>query len=57
MERLNACLAEMKGVKQHERLFVWEPEVSEKKKESHTQFILIFALALFLALAKYFRLE
>ena len=30
VERLNACLSEFARVKQHERLFVWEAEVSVK---------------------------
>jgi len=55
LERLNACLREVKRVRQHERLFVWEPEVSEKKKESHQSAMVLLAIVVMLILAKYFR--
>jgi|LauGreDrversion4_2_1035121.scaffolds.fasta_scaffold471932_3 hypothetical protein len=35
IERLNACLTELRRLGPHEKLFVWEPESTEKKKQSH----------------------
>jgi hypothetical protein len=35
IERLNACLTELRSLGPHEKLFVWEPESTEKKKQSH----------------------
>ncbi|TNV84991.1 hypothetical protein FGO68_gene7201 [Halteria grandinella] len=55
VERLNACLTELRNSRPHMKLFVWEPEVSEKKKESHKELLLILALVALLFLAKYFR--
>jgi hypothetical protein len=54
-ERLNACLNEFRKTKPHERLFVWEPEVSEKKKESNQSALILLALVAMLILANYFR--
>lgn len=55
LERLNACLAEMKRVKPHERLFVWEPEISVKQQESHQSALILVALVVMLILANFFR--
>jgi len=52
---LNACLRELKKVRPHERLFVWEPEISEKKQESHQSAMVLLALVVMLILANYFR--
>ncbi len=55
LERLNACLQEIQRTKQHQRLFVWEPEVSEKVRESNNSLLLIFSLFMLLLLAKYLK--
>lgn len=55
-ERLNACLTELRQARPHIKLFVWEPEVSEKKKVSQRELLLILAIVALLFLAKYFRL-
>jgi hypothetical protein len=48
-------LRELKKVKPYERLFVWEPEVSEKKKESNQSAMILLAIVVMLILANYFR--
>lgn len=56
LERLNACLTELRNARPHMKLFVWEPEVTEKVKASHKELMLILGIVALLFLAKYFRL-
>ena len=57
LERLNACVQELKSVRPFQKLFVWEPDSSDRKKDSHNQLMIILIIALLLVAANYFRLD
>ena len=55
VERMNACIVELKENTPIQKLFVWEVEPEERKKESNKQLIFIIAIFLFLLLAKFLK--
>jgi hypothetical protein len=56
LERMNACLSQLRNPRPHEKLFVWEPEVAEKKKECMNSLMIIIVIVGFLILQNFFRL-
>ena len=55
VERLNACIQELDKAKPHQKLFVWEPDSSDKRNESNQQLMMIIAIVMMLLLANYYR--
>ena len=54
-ERLNACLSELRATRLHQRLFVWEPESTEKKKDFMQSLLIIIVIVGFLFLSNFYR--